>query len=173
MRVWGVTSSELLINSFIASIALIVTRVCERASFPHCWPVVMGTGVSTKSKHVITRLLCSLSSLLQEVSAPIPSPPQETFTLVLFQTCFWLSFLFFVFISYGPSSSSSSSSSFTAWRRCWHSARHVRPWRTGGNKAENSSNLEESSPFSAAAAPSSYPAPQIKRRKSIEKHTGR
>lgn len=30
--------------------------------------------------------------------------------------------------------------------------RHVKPWRTGGNKPENGCNLQESSPFTGAAA---------------------
>lgn len=48
---------------------------------------------------------------------------------------------------FDPSPLVSSASSFIAWRRSWHPGRHVKPWRTGGNKPENSSNLQESSPF--------------------------
>lgn len=53
----------------------------------------------------------------------------------------------FNFLLFDPSPLVSSPSSFTAWRRSWHPGRHVKPWRTGGNKRENSSNLQESSPF--------------------------
>lgn len=56
------------------------------------------------------------------------------------------------FLFSDPSPLVSSLSSFPAWRRSWHPGRHVKPWRTGGNKPENSSNLQESSPFTLTPA---------------------
>lgn len=64
-------------------------------------------------------------------------------------------------------------SSFTAWRRSWHPGRHVKPWRTGGNKLENSSNLQEK--FSihshARSSLSSYPGLEDKEKKNQYRNT--
>lgn len=90
-----------------------------------------------------------LSFLIQQKFTNIYTYFMSFCTLTLF--CHFFSTLA-NFLFSDPSPLVSSLSSFPAWRRSWHPGRHVKPWRTGGNKPENSSNLQESSPFTLTPA---------------------
>lgn len=128
--------------------------MCKKAAAEDvfsCWSVALNEGNDLKPLR--SSFLKQPNLISQKTIIPF-SLLRHLSTLIfrnVFNFCPFISASAADSLLFDPSPLVSSASSFTAWSRSWHPGHHEKPWRTAGNKPENGSNLQESSPFTRAA----------------------